>query len=160
MASEPDPIWPPSDPLTASIQARLFWLSRQIDVAIGRIASEYGLNPGELAILGALKRMGPPHQSTASDLQRLHWVSLPGLMKQLGRLEAQGLVTRKIDPADRRRTLVRMTAKAHAMFARLERRPVDAEFAAIRSLPIEDRRRINSALGELLTVLKPLSREE
>ena len=154
-ASDPDPLWPPSDPLTASIQARVFALSRIIDAAIDRIAAEHDLNAGELSILGALKRMGPPHQSTASDLQRLHWVSFPGLMKQLARLEGQGLIAREIDPQDRRRTQVRMTRKAHTLFARLERRPTDPEFEAIRALPLEDRRRINAALGELMRVLRP-----
>lgn len=150
MPTEPDPLWPPTDPLTASIQARLFALSRIIDASISRMAAEHGLNSGELAILGALKRMGPPHQSTASDLQRAHWVSLPGLMKQLARLEEQGLVAREVDAQDRRRTLVRLTRKAHGLFSRLERRPTDPEFNAIWALPVEERRRIHAALGDLL----------
>jgi DNA-binding MarR family transcriptional regulator len=152
---EPDPIWPSTDPLTASIQARLFALSRAIDAEIGRIATENGLNTGELVILGALKRMGPPHQSTASDLQRLHWVSLPGLMKQLGRLDEQGLIEREVDPLDRRRTFVRLTRKAHAMFAKLERRPQEQMFTAIWELPLTDRRRINTALGDLIEAVRP-----
>jgi DNA-binding MarR family transcriptional regulator len=153
---EPDPLWPPTEPLTASIQARLFALSRAIDAEIGRIAAENGLNTGELVILGALKRMGPPHQSTASDLLRLHWVSLPGLMKQLGRLEEQGLVDRELDPQDRRRTFVRMTRKAHAMFAKLERRPQDRMFTAIAALPLNERRRIHTALGDLIEAVRPV----
>lgn len=152
---EPDPIWPPTDPLTASIQARLFALSRAIDAEIGRIATENDLNTGELVILGALKRMGPPHQSTASDLQRLHWISLPGLMKQLGRLEDQGLIEREVDPEDRRRSFVRLTRKAHAMFAKLEKRPQERMFTAIWDLPLADRRRINTALGDLMDAVRP-----
>jgi DNA-binding MarR family transcriptional regulator len=152
---DPDPLWPPTDPLTASIQARLFALSRAIDAEIGRIAAENGLNTGELVILGALKRMGPPHQSTASDLQRLHWVSLPGLMKQLNRLEEQGLIEREVDPQDRRRAFVRLTRKAHAMFARLEHRPQERMFSAIWAMPLADRRRIHTALGDLIEAVRP-----
>ncbi|MEQ1808469.1 MAG: MarR family winged helix-turn-helix transcriptional regulator [Terricaulis sp.] len=152
---EPDPIWPPTDPLTASIQARLFALARAIDAEIGRIATENDLNTGELVILGALKRMGPPYQSTASDLQRLHWVSLPGLMKQLGRLEDQGLIEREVDPEDRRRSFVRLTHKAHTMFAKLEKRPQEQMFSAIWALPLADRRRINAALGDLIEAVRP-----
>ncbi|MGE0742491.1 MAG: MarR family winged helix-turn-helix transcriptional regulator [Hyphomonadaceae bacterium] len=153
--TEPDPLWPPTDPLTASIQARLFALSRLIDAEISRMATENGLNVGELVILGALKRMGPPHQSTASDLLRLHWVSMPGLMKQLARLDEQGYVQRETDPEDRRRTFVRLTRKAHSLFNKLERRPQDQIFTAILSLPIDDRRRINAALGDLMRVVRP-----
>jgi DNA-binding MarR family transcriptional regulator len=153
--ADPDPLWPPTDPLTASIQARLFALSRLIDAEISRIASENSLNPGELVILGALKRMGPPHQSTASDVLRLHWVSMPGLMKQLARLEEHGLVQRETDPEDRRRAFVRLTRKAHTLFAKLERRPQDRMFTAIASLPLETRRRIHGALGELVHVARP-----
>lgn len=152
---EPDPLWPPTDALTASIQARLFALSRLIDADISRIASENGFNPGELVILGALKRMGPPYQSTASDLLRLHWVSMPGLMKQLARLEEQGYVQRETDPEDRRRTFVRLTRKAHGLFTRLERRPQDRVFTAISTLPLEKRRRIHAALGELMGAMRP-----
>ncbi|QGZ96144.1 MarR family winged helix-turn-helix transcriptional regulator [Terricaulis silvestris] len=160
VSADPDPLWPPTDPLTASIQARLFALSRLIDAEISRIASENGLNPGELVILGALKRMGPPHQSTASDLLRLHWVSMPGLMKQLARLEEQALVQRETDPEDRRRTLVRLTRKAHGLFSRLERRPQDRLFTAISSLPLETRRRIHGALGELMDIARPELRKD
>ncbi len=152
---EPDPLWPPTDPLTASIQARLFALSRAIDTEIGRMAAENGLNTGELVILGALKRMGPPHQSTPSDLLRVHWVSLPGLMKQLARLEEQGLIEREVDVQDRRRTFVRLTRKAHAMFTKLERRPQDRMFSAIAAMPIADRRRIHTALGDLMRAVRP-----
>jgi DNA-binding MarR family transcriptional regulator len=152
---EPDPIWPPTDPLTASIQARLFTLSRAIDAEIGRIAAENGLNTGELVVLGALKRMGPPFQSTASDLMRVHWVSLPGLVKQLARLEERGLITREVDPNDRRRTFVRLTRKTHALFAKLERRPQDRIFRSIAALPVNDRRRIHGALGELMAAMGP-----
>lgn len=152
---EPDPLWPPTDPLTASIQARLFALSRAMDAELGRMATENGLNTGELVILGALKRMGPPHQSTPSDLLRLHWVSLPGLMKQLGRLEDQGFVEREVDPQDRRRSLIRLTRKAHAMFAKLEKRPQDQMFLAIAAMPLNDRRRIHTALGDLMAAVRP-----
>jgi DNA-binding MarR family transcriptional regulator len=153
--AEPDPLWPPSDPLTAAIQARLFALSRAIDAEIGRIASENGLNTGELVILGALKRMGPPHQSTASDLLRKHWVSMPGLMKQLARLEEHGFIEREIDQEDRRRTFVRLTRKAHQMFSKLEHRPQDNLFLAIANLPLADRRRIHGALGDLMEAVRP-----
>jgi DNA-binding MarR family transcriptional regulator len=153
--SDPDPLWPPSDPLTASIQARLFALSRVLDAEIGAIASENGLNSGELVILGALKRMGPPHRSTASDLLRLHWVSMPGLMKQLARLEQQGFVQREVDREDRRRSFVQLTRKAHALFTKLEKRPQDPMFLAILSLPVADRRRIHEALGDLIQAVRP-----
>jgi DNA-binding MarR family transcriptional regulator len=152
---EPAPLWPPTDPLTASIQARLFALARAIDAEIGTIAAEHDLNTGELVILGALKRMGPPHQSTPSDLQRLHWVSLPGLMKQLARLEERGLIARELDQQDRRRSFVRLTPKAHAMFAKLEKRPQEQMFTAIRALPMADRRRIHTALGDLIEAVGP-----
>ena len=153
---EPEPLWPPTDPLTASIQARLFALARAIDAEIGRIAADHGLNTGELVILGALKRMGPPHQSTPSDLQRLHWVSLPGLMKQLARLEERELIARELDQKDRRRSFVRLTRRAHAMFSKLEQRPQEQMFTAIRDLPIADRRRIHTALGDLIEAVRPV----
>lgn len=153
--TDPDPLWPPTDPLTAAIQARLFSLSRAIDAEIGRIAADVGLKTGELVILGALKRMGPPHQSTASDLLRLHWVSMPGLMKQLDKLEELGFIERELDTNDRRRTFVRLTRKTHTMFAKLERRPQDRMFTAISNLSMADRRRIHAALGDLMEAVRP-----
>jgi hypothetical protein len=48
-----------------------------------------------------------------------------------------------------------MTRKAHQLFARLERRPADPEFLAIAALSIEDRRRINTALADLVAALGP-----
>lgn len=140
--------------MTASIQGHLYRLSRIMDDATNRLAEDFGLTPGELAILTTLKRIGSPFKSTPSALLQSHWVSLPGLVKQISRLEEQGLLSREIDPADRRRTFVTLTKKAHTLIARLERRPTDPEFAAIWDLPIADRQRINEALADLLKIMQ------
>jgi DNA-binding MarR family transcriptional regulator len=83
---------------------------------------QYGLNRGEVGVLGALRLVGPPHRLSPTQLFRGLMLSSAGMTGRLDRLEERGLVTRSPDPADRRGVIVELTEKGRDL--------VDAAVAA------------------------------
>ena len=87
-------------------------LGRLAAVAGKRVAAplaEHGLNVGEFDVLAALRRAGPPHRLTPTDLARTLMLSSGAMTNRIDRLEEGGLVERLDDPSDRRGVLVALT---------------------------------------------------
>ncbi|MFG2824901.1 MarR family winged helix-turn-helix transcriptional regulator [Kitasatospora sp. NPDC048365] len=70
---------------------------------------QHGLQRGEFDVLAALRRSGPPYELIPSVLAASLMMSRAGMTSRLDRLEAAGLVERRLDPADRRSFLVALT---------------------------------------------------
>jgi DNA-binding MarR family transcriptional regulator len=85
---------------------------------VARASAREGINAGELMVLDALYRAGPPHSITPTALRRHLLLSLAGVGKRVDRLTALGLVERVPDERDRRSQLVRLSAKGRALLDR------------------------------------------
>jgi DNA-binding MarR family transcriptional regulator len=105
---------PPSDPgeLASRLRVVLGRLFR-------RLRSEHRFPISHAAVLGRLDRDGP--QSTA-DLAAAERMRPQSMAQTLSELEAQGLISRRADPADGRRTLLEVTAAGRATLADDRRR--------------------------------------
>jgi DNA-binding MarR family transcriptional regulator/DNA-binding XRE family transcriptional regulator len=145
--------WPEVDPQVFAVLARLSRLGAHVERGIASLAAAQGLNAGEVMVLGALRRMGPPFESTPTGLKERLWISLPGLKKRLDRLVARGLVERVDNPLDRRGQMVRMTALGDQALDRLIAHPAPV-FKAVRALPDDERRRLSNSLRRLLQQLE------
>lgn len=145
--------WPQVDPQVFAVLARLTRLGHHIERSIASLAAAQGLNSGEVMVLGALRRTGPPFESTPTGLKERLWISLPGLKKRLDRLVARGLVERVDNPLDRRGQMVRMTARGDQTLDRLMTHPAPV-FKAVRALPEDERRRLSNSLRRLLQQLE------
>lgn len=144
--------WPMVDPEVFAVLARLSRAGRHIEEATERIAAIHGMKGGEVVLLGALRRSGPPYESTPTGLKKLFWLSLPGIKKRLDRLEHLGMVERLPNVNDRRGSLVRLTAEGHAALDDLVAHPSRA-YAAILALPAEERAQLSALLRRLLSSL-------
>ena len=71
-----------------------------------------GLSPTQTAALATIERHGP---LTPSELATHERIQRPTVARLLGRLEADGLVDRAPDPADRRSSLVSITAEGRRL---------------------------------------------
>jgi DNA-binding MarR family transcriptional regulator len=91
------------------LSARLVRLSRYLDREVADHLAPSGLNDGEQNVLAALRRAGPPHELTPTELYRSLLVSSGAMTNRLDRLESAGLLVRIPDEADRRRIRVRLT---------------------------------------------------
>ena len=84
----------------------------ELRVALGqlmrRLRSEHRFPLASGAVLGRLDREGP---QSVSDLATSERVRPQSMAQTVGDLEAEGLVARRPDPGDRRRSLVELTDK-------------------------------------------------
>jgi DNA-binding MarR family transcriptional regulator len=88
---------------------RLFRLAHLYDAELTAVSRRFGLKPGWLDVLSALRRVGHPHRLSAGDLARWVLLSTGGLTNRIDRMQAEGLVRRLPDPSDRRGVLIELT---------------------------------------------------
>ena len=85
-------------------------LARELRETLGRVVrrlrAEPGPSVGRLAVLGRLERGGP---ASISDLAAHERMRPQSMAQTVHDLEAAGLVSRRPDPADRRRAFVELT---------------------------------------------------
>lgn len=101
------------------VVVRLRRLVQAIEAGMTRAAATEGLSAGEVQVLDALFRAGPPHRIAPTELKRLFFISLAGVAKRVDRLHALGLVDRVPNPDDGRGLLVQLNPRGRAVLKRL-----------------------------------------
>lgn len=94
-----------------SLVPRVMRLAHLYDAEMARVSRSFGLKPGWLDVLSALRRAGSPHRMSATELASWVLLSSGGMTNRLDRMEEAGLVRRRPDPSDRRGVLVELTAR-------------------------------------------------
>ncbi len=130
---------------TAEVAARLRLsatrLARQL-----RQESDAALTPSQLSALAAIERHGPVMLGALAELER---VAPPSITKVVSKLEAAGLVKRRLDPHDRRAAWVSTTTAGNARLAQIRQRKHAWLAARLDRLDEEQRRLISDALDAL-----------
>jgi DNA-binding MarR family transcriptional regulator len=92
------------------------------------LEGEAGLDSGVFSALAHLARADPSGRMRMSEMQELMHprYSQPGLSRLVQRMEADGLVARRPDPADGRAMLLVMTRAGRSRFARADAVYADA----------------------------------
>jgi len=78
-----------------------------------------GLSPTQTAALATIERHGP---LTPSELAAHERIQRPTVARLLGRLEADGLIDRAPDPADRRSSLISITGEGRRLLKEVRTR--------------------------------------
>lgn len=115
-----------------------------------RLRAEHGFSLSQGAVLGRLDREGPCSIGQLALAERVRPQSMAQTVKDL---ETNGLVTRRVDPADGRRALVRMSPEGRSILASDRRlregwlagtiaEELDAEERAVLSKAVELIRRL------------------
>jgi DNA-binding MarR family transcriptional regulator len=93
-------------------------LASELRLILGRLVrrmrAEGRIPLAQMAVLGRLDRGGP---ATVSALATAERVRPQSMSQTVSELEADGLVTRRPDPTDRRQLLVELTNTGHATLA-------------------------------------------
>ncbi|MCU1465679.1 MAG: transcriptional regulator [Actinomycetia bacterium] len=105
------------DPL-ASWSALVTVYQSVLHDVVAALEQEAGLDSGVFSALAYLERAEPPHRLPMGELQRaMHpRYSQPGFSRLVQRMEADGLVERRSDPADRRATVIVTTRAGRKQF--------------------------------------------
>ena len=80
-------------------------LREELDVEFRR----HGLGEGEFDVLAALRRAGAPYELAPGELARYTMVTTGAATKRINRLEAAGLVSRRISEEDHRGRVIALT---------------------------------------------------
>lgn len=93
-----------------AVSARIVRLQRFLDQRVDAALAEAGLTRGEINVLATLRRAGPPHELTPTELYRGLLLSSGAMTHRIDQLEERGYVRRIPDQQDRRRTRVALTS--------------------------------------------------
>jgi DNA-binding MarR family transcriptional regulator len=113
-----------------------------------------GITGADYGVLAPLRRAGEPFELTPTELARHKLMTSGGMTAALDRLERKGLLERRPNPADRRGTLVRLTAEGLAVVDEAMVRHAEAEQALVAGLGAGDRDRLATLLRRLLLAIE------
>jgi DNA-binding MarR family transcriptional regulator len=128
------------------LTAQINRVSAAIGAAAAAKVGPLGLDDRMIGVLLAAQALRAPSQKEIADHARIDRTTVS---KTIDRLEADGLVNRRIDPRHRRRHRIELTAKATRTLARVNQLfgECDAEFLAV--LSSTDRRNLEHILRKL-----------
>lgn len=141
---------PDLDVSPMGIIGRMSRLSRFLERSIAAVLTRYGLNEPQFAVLAALRRAGPPHTLSPTDLYNGLLVSSGAMTNRLERLAAAGLVERVPDPGDGRSLLVALTDKGQRVINEAVAAHTANEHRLLSSLTAEERAQLADVLRRLL----------
>ncbi|MFP4635405.1 MAG: MarR family winged helix-turn-helix transcriptional regulator [Nitriliruptoraceae bacterium] len=145
---------PELDTRPLRISARVVRLQRFLDQRIAAALEHLDVSEGEVNVLAALRRAGPPHELTPTELYRGLLLSSSAMTHRIDRLEAHGFVRRIPDDDDRRRVRVALTDAGHELVDAAMDRTV-AELSEVTGvLDDEEHAALEEMLRRLLNVLE------
>src|SRR5215207_1111513 len=114
---------------------------------------DLGLSPVRFSVLGALA-FHPP--MTVGELSRFEHVRSPSMTRLLRDMERDGLVERVPDPADGRRTLVRLTGAGRRLVTTARNRKI----AWVAAVLASEERAGRAAVAHVIAALAPLADDD
>jgi DNA-binding MarR family transcriptional regulator len=144
---------PHIDPAALALLMHFAQIGQYVFASNEEVAAKAGLSFSDVTLLGALRRLGPPYESTPTRLARTFWISVPGMTKRLGRLEALGMLARQNDPGDGRGVLLSLTPKGLATLRKLVSQHQPPEYYALLELGEHERRELARLLTKLLDII-------
>jgi MarR family transcriptional regulator, lower aerobic nicotinate degradation pathway regulator len=124
----------------------IFRLARMSGYRLGEALAGLEMRTHEFAVLHHLQQAGPLSQQELGAALRINPSNLVGM---LDALEAEGLVVRPRDPADRRRNLVDLTASGRRRLAEAKRAVEAAERDLLAPLSRAEREQFRRTLERL-----------
>jgi DNA-binding MarR family transcriptional regulator len=100
------------------IVGRIKRVGRLLEHGLGEYFAEHDLQSWEFDILATLRRSGPPYQLTAGALVASSMITSGAMTNRIDRLSARGLVTRRVDPGNRRSVLIALTDEGRVLIDR------------------------------------------
>lgn len=97
------------DPAPMGVVGRIQRSNRLLERGLRREFARHGLQLWEFDLLATLRRSGAPYELTAGALTGSAMITSGAVTNRVDRLTASGLVTREVDPDDRRSIVITLT---------------------------------------------------
>ncbi len=133
-----------------AVIARLGRATAYIDAMINARLGEYGLTRGSWDVLASLRRVGPPHRLSPTDLYLALMRSSGAMTHRLYRLERSGLIKRLPDPQDGRGLLVQLTPAGVELVDKVTPSHLANERAMLAALTTDEQRQLTALLRKML----------
>jgi DNA-binding MarR family transcriptional regulator len=137
---------------TADLE-RVARLAAYLERDLAEIRAVAGLKPGQFQVLAELRGRDPLPMS-ASDLARAIVLTSGGMTPVLDQLEERGLITRQIDPEDRRARRIAITEKGRSLINRAMEQRTARQRALNAALTVEERETLSAILRKLLVAME------
>jgi DNA-binding MarR family transcriptional regulator len=145
---------PDLDPRPMGVIGRLSRASRLIDRRLKEHFAADALEPWEFDVLATLRRAQPiARQLSAGELVASSMVTSGAITNRVDRLVARGLVTRVVDPDNRRRVLIGLTDAGRALVDRAVVGHLEHERAMLSGLTDREQDQLAALLRTLLLSL-------
>ena len=132
---------------------RLKRLHDRLSAGTGRVFAAHGLTPASFDVLATLRRAGPPHALTPSELIGWTMVTSGTMTHRLDRLAADGLIERRPNPEDGRGALIVLTEKGFSLVDAVVTEHVANQHALVAGLTPDERTALDSLLRTWLAAL-------
>lgn len=141
---------PDLDVSAMGVIGRISRVSALLDRRIAKTLAGYDLHPGEFDLLATLRRSGAPHRLTVGQLLKSTMVTSGAVTHRLNRLDDKQLVTRDLDPSNRRSIIVTLTKKGLDLVDEALSAHVDNEQRQLACLTKQKQEALAELLRELL----------
>lgn len=102
----------------------------------------------ELSVV--LFAIGSESANTPQTLTRMLLVDRATIARRLRTLESKGLITRKLDPADRRSHLIKLTRSGQALFRKADTLAQEVNTSALQDLSAQEQQALLDTLRQVL----------
>lgn len=144
---------PDVDPSPMGVVARIQRACRLLERELRDNFAAHDLQLWEFDVLGTLRRSGAPYQLTAGQLVDASMVTSGAITNRIDRLVARELVTREVDPHNRRSVLITLTDRGRELIDVAVVDHVDLEAKLLGKLSERDQEHLAGLLRKLLTSL-------
>jgi DNA-binding MarR family transcriptional regulator len=141
---------PDLDTSPVAVIARLGRATAYTDTGINAGLAEFGLTREAWDVLASLRRTGPPHRLSPTQLYQALMRSSGAMTHRLTSLERAGLIKRIADSDDGRSVLVELTGKGVTLVDRVAPQHLANEQTLLAALTDDERRTLAELLRKLL----------
>lgn len=143
---------PSAQTTTASVIGRIIRITRIVQAQTDVVLEAHGVTRADFDVLSLLERAGRPLAPTEIAQELL--TSGAGITKRIKRLVDEGLVERRINPADGRGALVHITPRAQAAILPILESVWAFESDLLSKITSEERDQLEGGLRSLLRVVE------
>jgi DNA-binding MarR family transcriptional regulator len=128
----------------------MHWGGRLLRRLADRRLKPLGLSSAHLPVINALARQEPLSQKALAAIAS---IEQPTMASMLSRMERDGIVTRRPDPADRRSALFSLTAATRRRLGDMRAAIEEVNREALRGLPADERRPFRRQLQVMIEAM-------
>ncbi len=141
---------PELDASSMAVFGRMLRIMKHLAHQRAEALAPFGFRDGEFDVLATLRRAGVPYCLSPTQLYKSLLITSGAMTNRLNRLEAVGSIERVADPADKRSTLVALTAAGKEKIERALHVHTQTQNALLATLDTEQQQQLQTLLAQLL----------